>query len=279
MNGTAQKGTFQATERVVFAARLDYVIGGFVRFQEIISHFAQIPPSSHPGGIFTVAGIIITIDGTAGSGKSAAALELARRLKIPHLDTGAMYRAVALDALQNSILDDPDRIGHRVRLLSILFDWSKEPAGVLLNGVDVSEAIRRPEVTAVTYVAADNPWVREELVKQQRLIGEKWQSLVTEGRDQGTIVFPGARYKFYLNAHPEERARRRIAQLAAKGISAELSDVLQQIMERDQRDQSREIGRLAPAKDAIDVDTTDLTLEGTVEAMLAHIKPEARPPA
>ncbi len=186
-----------------------------------------------------------------------------------------MYRAVALDALENGILDDPDRIGHRVRLLSIVFDWTQEPAAVFLNARDVSETIRRPDVTAVTYVAADNPWVREELVKQQRLIGERWPSLVTEGRDQGTIVFPGATYKFYLNAHPEERARRRIAQLAAKGISAELSDVLQQILERDHRDQSRVIGRLAPAKDAIEIDTTDLTLEGTVQAMMGFIKPAA----
>ena len=224
------------------------------------------------GGLCAGAKLIITIDGTAGSGKSAAALELARRLGMPHLDTGAMYRTVALDALESGILDDPDRIGHRVRLLSITFDRSKEPAGVFLNGRDVSEAIRRPEVTAITYAAADNPWVREELVKQQRVIGEQWPALVTEGRDQGTIVFPGAPFKFYLNAHPEERARRRIAQLAAKGISAELSDVLQQILERDQRDQSRTIGRLAPAKDAIEIDTTDLTLEQTVQAMLTHIQ-------
>src|SRR4051812_28066852 len=129
--------------------------------------------------------LIITIDGTAGSGKSAAALELARRLQLPHLDTGAMYRAVALDALNQGILDDPDRIGHRCRLITIDFDWSKQPASVLLNGHDVTDAIRTPEITAITYVAADNPWVREELVKHQRLIGEKWQSLVTEGRDQG----------------------------------------------------------------------------------------------
>lgn len=216
--------------------------------------------------------MIITIDGTAGSGKSAAALELARRLKIPHLDTGAMYRAIALDAVEMGITNDPDKIGHRCRLLSIGFDWAKQPATVLLNGRDVSDAIRRPEISALTYVAADNPWVREELVKQQRLIGEQWQSLVTEGRDQGTIVFPHAPFKFYLNAHPEERARRRIAQLAAKGISAELHEVLQQIIERDQRDQSRAIGRLAPAADAIDIDTTDLTLEGTVEAMLERIQ-------
>ncbi|HEY4328863.1 MAG TPA: (d)CMP kinase [Phycisphaerae bacterium] len=223
--------------------------------------------------------MIITIDGTAGSGKSAAALELARRLGIPHLDTGAMYRAVALDAFEQTILDDPDRIGHRCRLLEIAFDWSKKPATVLLNGRNVTEAIRTPEVTAITYVAADNPWVREELVKQQRLIGEKWKSLVTEGRDQGTIVFPTAPFKFYLNAHPEERARRRIAQLAAKGISAELNDVLQQIIERDNRDQSRTIGRLAPAKDALDIDTTDLTLEGTVQAMLERIELKSPVPA
>jgi len=243
--------------------------------------------------------VIITIDGTAGSGKSAAALELARRLGLPHLDTGAMYRAVALDALERGILPDPDRIGHRARLLHIAFDWARQPATVLLNGRDVSEAIRRPEVTAVTYVAADNPWVREELVKQQRLIGEqaeqgvdldlppkdisishspvdkgkkKLTGLVTEGRDQGTIVFPGAPYKFFLNAHPEERARRRLAQLAAKGISAELDQVLAEMELRDKQDQSRPYGKLMRAPDAIDIDTTDLTLEQTVQAMLAHIQ-------
>jgi cytidylate kinase len=215
--------------------------------------------------------LIVTIDGTAGSGKSAAALELARRLGIPHLDTGAMYRAVALDALEQKITGDPDAMGRRCRGLEIGFDWTQKPAHVLLNGRDVSEEIRRPEVTAATHFAADNPSVRAELVRQQRAIGARWKTLITEGRDQGTIVFPDARYKFYLNAHPAERARRRIAQLAARGISAVLPEVLQQIIERDQRDQSRAIGRLAPAKDAIDIDTTDLTLAGTVEAMLKHI--------
>jgi cytidylate kinase len=188
------------------------------------------------------------------------------------LDTGAMYRAVALDALEQGIINDPDQIGHRCRLLSIDFDWSTRPAAILLNGRDVSEAIRQPQVTEVTYQAADNPWVREELVKQQRTIGRRCGSLVTEGRDQGTIVFPNAEFKFYLNAHPEERARRRIAQLAAKGISAELHDVLEQILQRDMRDQTRAIGKLAPAKDAIDLDTTDLSLEQTVDAMLRRIQ-------
>jgi cytidylate kinase len=183
-----------------------------------------------------------------------------------------MYRAVALDAFQQGILNDPDRIGHRCRLISLAFDWSKKPATILLNGRDVSEAIRQPKITEITYQAAENPWVREELVKQQRAIGQACGSLVTEGRDQGTIVFPHADFKFYLNAHPEERARRRVQQLAAKGISAELHDVLEQILERDMRDQARAIGKLAAAKDAIDLDTTDLSLDETVEAMLERIQ-------
>src|SRR5205085_7371652 len=115
-----------------------------------------------------------------------------------------------------------------------------------------------PDVTAATPVVADNPWVREALVTQQRRIGAQFKSLVTEGRDQGTIVFPTAPFKFYLNAHPEERARRRIAQLAAKGISVELNDVLQQILQRDMRDAGRAVGPLARPKDAIALDSTDL---------------------
>jgi cytidylate kinase len=216
--------------------------------------------------------LIITIDGPAGSGKSAAALKLAGRLRIPHLDTGAMYRAVALDAIEQDILRDPDKIAQRCRLLALDFDWSRTPAAILLNGRDVSEAIRQPRVTETTYVAADNPWVREELVRQQRAIGQKAGSLVTEGRDQGTIVFPHAEFKFYLSAHPEERARRRIAQLAQKGISVELNDVLQQIVQRDMRDQARAVGPLARPEDAIELDTTDLTLDETVEEMIRHIQ-------
>lgn len=219
--------------------------------------------------------MIITIDGPAGSGKSAAALQLAQRLGIPHLDTGAMYRAVALDALEEGITQDPDRIGQRSRLLSLDFDWSKSPAEILLNGRNVAEAIRQPQVTEMTYLAADNPWVREELVRRQRLIGEKAGSLVTEGRDQGSIVFPNAQFKFYLSARPDERARRRIAQMAAKGISAELQDVLQQILQRDMRDQARTVGPLIRPHDAIELDTTELTLDQTVEAMIRHVQSNA----
>ena len=189
--------------------------------------------------------VIVTIDGPAGSGKSAAAQQLAQRMGLPHLDTGAMYRAVALDALEQGILNDPDRIAQRCRLLSLQFDWTTTPASIILNGRNVAEAVRSPRVTEITYVAADNPWVREQLVQQQRLIGQSAGSLVTEGRDQGTIVFPNADFKFFLNAHPEERARRRIMQLAQKGISLEQHEVLQDILQRDMRDQDRAVGPLA----------------------------------
>lgn len=183
-----------------------------------------------------------------------------------------MYRAVALDALERRILDDPDEIARRCQLLSLAFDFSQSPAPILLNGRDVTELIRQPSVTAITYVAADNPSVRSALVQQQRQIGQSQGSLVTEGRDQGTIVFPHADFKFYLSAHPEERARRRIAQLEAKGISAELHEVLGQIVQRDMRDQARAVGPLALPKDAMEIDTTDLSLDETVDAMIQAIE-------
>jgi len=219
--------------------------------------------------------VIVNIDGPAGSGKSAAALLLAQRLGIPHLDTGAMYRAVALDALQNNLLKDPDAMAARARHINLRFDWSQSPAPILLDGRNVSDLIRQPQITEITYLAADNPWVREEMVRQQRLIGQQAQShggLVTEGRDQGTIVFPHAEFKFYLDAEPEERARRRIAQLAAKGIAADTGEILGQILQRDRRDQTRTVGPLARSKDARTIDTTDLTLEQVVDKMLDIIR-------
>ena len=225
--------------------------------------------------------MIVTIDGPAGSGKSAAAQLLARRLGMPHLDTGAMYRAIGLDAMELGILKDPDAIAARAREVELKFDWSQEPATIMMNGRNVSELIRTPEVTAITYVAADNPWVREELVKQQRRIGREAGSLVTEGRDQGSVVFPQANFKFFLDAHPEERARRRIGQLAARGINAEISDVLDKIVQRDMRDQGRAVGPLSRPADAILIDTTELSLEQVVQAMLAiisHRRQEAAGP-
>jgi cytidylate kinase len=177
-----------------------------------------------------------------------------------------MYRAIALDALEND-LTDPDEIAARARQITLGFDWAQRPARVLLNGRDVSDAIRQPRVTENTYTAADNPWVREILVEQQRRIGLEAGSLVTEGRDQGTIVFPHAAFKFYLDAEPQERARRRIAQLEAKGLSFRAAEILDQIVARDQRDASRPVGPLARPADALVLDTTNMTLLQVVDTM------------
>src|SRR5277367_2465360 len=150
--------------------------------------------------------MIVTIDGPAGSGKSAAAYRLASRLGLPFLDTGAMYRAVALDALEKGLLSDAAAMAARARELRLEFDWERRPPAVLLEGREVTEEIRRPRVTEVTYLAADNGEIRAELVRRQREIAHGMVSLVTEGRDQGSIVFPEAQFKFYLDADAGERA-------------------------------------------------------------------------
>lgn len=224
--------------------------------------------------------MIITIDGPAGSGKSAAALGLAKTLSIPHLDTGAMYRAVAVDILEHHLEKDPDAVAQRVKNITLSFDWSRSPAAIRLDGRDVSEQIRQQHITANTYLAADNPWVREALVTQQRQIGQDAQSrggLVTEGRDQGSIVFPNAEFKFYLDAHPEERARRRVAQLAQKGTHIEFDVMLQQLVERDNRDKSRAVGALSLPKNAIVIDTTPLTLQEVIATMARYVRGEVKP--
>lgn len=221
--------------------------------------------------------MIITIDGPAGSGKSAAALMLAQRLGAAQLDTGAMYRAVALFAFKNNLLENPTALTEACKEMDLTFDWSRQPAPVILEGQDVSDAIRKPEITQVVYLVADNQQIRQILVERQRAIGRQTKILVTEGRDQGSIVFPEAEFKFYLDAKPEERARRRIAQLTQKGIPFDPAEVLQQIMERDARDHARPIGGLRKTADSITIDTSPMTLEQVVEAMYAMVT--ARKPA
>ncbi len=199
--------------------------------------------------------MIVTIDGPAGSGKSTAARELARRLGFRFLDTGAMYRAVAWACLDRRVpLDDAETVAEVARGLRIEFDNDR----VLADGRDVTEAIRTPAVTEAASVVATNPQVREALAAKQRAIGRRGD-IVTEGRDQGTVVFPDAEVKFFLTAGPEVRARRRQQELAAKGQSVPLAAVLEQIHQRDRRDETRASGPLRPADDAIRIDTSDLS--------------------
>lgn len=217
--------------------------------------------------------MVITIDGPAGTGKSSVAHAVAERLGYDFLDTGAMYRAIGLAALRREAkLDDPRELTFVARHARIEYDWSKHPPGVMLNDEPVGHLLRGAEATRAASYVAIVPAIREMLVKQQREIGRQRPDLVTEGRDQGTVVFPDAGLKFYLDASPAERARRRVHQLKARGEIVDYHEILNQIESRDQRDRSRSVGPLAAAKDAEVLDTTALTQDQVVDHIVARAK-------
>jgi cytidylate kinase len=214
--------------------------------------------------------MIITIDGPAGSGKSTAARQLALALGIAHLDTGATYRAVTLAALRAGI-----NLADEAELLKVARAVDIRLAGeaVLLGGLDVSAEIRRPDVTENSRYAAASPAVRAVLVDLQRSIGLQLGSFVTEGRDQGSVVFPDAQFKFYLDASAEVRASRRQAELQAAGLDANYEQVLEAIVVRDGRDKSRAVAPLIKPADAIVIDTSDTTIQQVTDAMLDYVRP------
>lgn len=207
--------------------------------------------------------MIVTIDGPAGAGKSSVARALARRLGFRFLDTGAMYRAVALAALRRGHdWSQPEKLAGLARQLDLVVEDQR----VLLDGEDVTEAIRTLEITQVTRYAADNPGVREHLVElQRRAAGD--DDVVTEGRDQGTVVFPQAECKIFLTATPEERARRRLQEIRRRGENPSFEEVLAQQNERDHRDAHRPVGPLLKAPDAVEVLTDGLELEEVVDRL------------
>jgi len=217
--------------------------------------------------------MIITIDGPAGSGKSTVAAALAKRLGIAYLDTGAMYRAVTLAALQKQVsLDDPDMLETLLRDSLIELAKSNAPDRVWLNGRDVTEEIRSHEVTENAHKIAAQARLRKLLVVQQRQIAEQAGSLVAEGRDQGTIVFPDAPVKFYLDADPACRARRRWEQIKSSGSDISCQEVLAEQQQRDQRDRTRKNSPLQVPANAIVIDTTDMSIEQVVETLYQHVK-------
>jgi cytidylate kinase len=204
--------------------------------------------------------MIVTIDGPAGAGKSSAARGLARRLGFRFLDTGAMYRAVTLAARERGLdLASPEQLNELVGTIRV------ELAGdrVLLDGRDVTDAIRKFEIAAATHYAADNPVVRARLVVWQRAAAEG-ADVVTEGRDQGTVVFPHAACKIFLTADENERARRRHRDLAARGEDIPFDEVLANQQLRDLRDASRAVGALVKADDAIEVSTDGLSQDEVI---------------
>jgi cytidylate kinase len=204
--------------------------------------------------------MIVTIDGPAGAGKSSAARGLARRLGFRFLDTGAMYRAVTLAARERGLdLADPEQLNALVGTIRVELVADR----VMLDGRDVTDAIRKFDIASATHYAADNPVVRGQLVIWQREAAASG-NVVTEGRDQGTVVFPDAECKIFLVADERERAQRRHRDLAARGEHIPFEEVLANQQLRDQRDATRQVGALKKADDAIEVSTDGLSQDEVI---------------
>ena len=220
-----------------------------------------------------MAKLVITIDGPAASGKSTIARLVAQKLGASFLDTGAMYRAVTLAAMKAGIdLSDQKQLLDVLKESKFNFSVKDGSMKVCINGVDVTGELRSPDVTAKARHIASAAMVREKLVRMQRQFAAGEKKIVTEGRDQGTVAFSDADIKFFLTADLTERARRRQAELVAKGESISLEEIQKAIEQRDKSDQNRTVGPLRPADDAIIIDTTNLNIEDVVEKVLGFVE-------
>jgi CMP/dCMP kinase len=212
--------------------------------------------------------VVVAIDGPAGAGKSTIARRLADRLKFTYIDTGAMYRAVALWGWRQGVnLADM----HRMEQLASAAEIALAPGRIELNGEDVTEEIRRPEVSNGASKIAVIPGVRRAMVAKQRAVAER-TSVVMEGRDIGTIVFPDAAVKVYLDAEISERVRRRLEEMRARGQEADPETLSAQMRERDMRDSTRADSPLSQAPDAAYLDSTKLSIEEVEEAILKIVR-------
>ncbi len=215
--------------------------------------------------------VIVTIDGPAAAGKSTAAKALAARLGFDYLDTGAMYRAVTLAALRRGVsIDGEPELERLANTLAI------KPRGdrMLLDGEDVTEAIRDIDVTRASHRVADSPAVRRAMVELQQAAA-RGRAVVSEGRDQGTIVFPDADCKIFLTAQPEVRAARRQRELTERGQSCTVAEVLADQAERDRRDASRAIAPMIAAQNAVVLDTTNMSFDQVVATLERHVRAAA----
>nr|WP_320010880.1 (d)CMP kinase [uncultured Desulfobulbus sp.] len=217
---------------------------------------------------------IVTIDGPSGGGKSTASRALAAKLYFTYLDTGAMYRAVAYQCTNNGVAPEETEELNQL-LASIRMELLPPQAGgddvrVVVNGNEIGPELRTPEMGMLASKYSSLPAVRKTLTRLQQEIG-KGGRIVAEGRDTGTVVFPEAAWKFFLDASPEERAQRRAAQLKSKGESVNEAELLAQIIQRDKDDRERSLAPLAAALDAITIDSTKLSAEEVVETMYQHV--------
>lgn len=219
---------------------------------------------------------IVTIDGPSGAGKSTISKLLAAKLHFTYLDTGAMYRAVGLQVERSGLDLEAEKSREKlVKLLDILNlalapGEEGQETRVFLHGEDVSDAIRTPEMAMVASRVSADPEVRKKLTEMQRALGNKG-AIVAEGRDMGTIVFPDAMYKFFLDATPAERAQRRQKQLLEQGQRLEYEELLAQIRKRDRDDSSRSLAPLKPAPDAVVIDSSQMSIDEVVSFMLKAV--------
>ena len=219
--------------------------------------------------------IIITIDGPAGTGKSTVARMLAAKVGLDFLDTGAMYRAATAIVIDHGLVDDLTsntygRILEKVIDADLHFDWQTDPPAILAWLEPLNARIREPDVTRLVSKIATIGTLRKHMVQKQRIIGHQHPRLVTEGRDQGSVAFPDAAVKFYLDADPAVRAARRAEQLREAGHTVDEAELLQSIIDRDNSDSTRADGPLICPDDAIRVDTSELDIDGVVETLAAH---------
>ena len=214
---------------------------------------------------------IIAIDGPAGAGKSTIAKAASERLSAIYVDTGAMYRAAALYAMENGIDKDEKSITDALGRIDIEIKHECGTQHIYLNGRDVSSLIRTPEVSMGASMVAAIPAVRLKLVEIQRKLAEN-QSVVMDGRDIGTYVFPDADVKIFLTASPEQRAKRRFLEMTEKGMKADYSEILDDIKKRDINDAGRSFAPLVMADDAVLADTSELNLEESIEKVIGIIK-------
>ncbi|MGF1737160.1 (d)CMP kinase [Photobacterium satsumensis] len=215
---------------------------------------------------------VITVDGPSGAGKGTLCMLLAEKLGWKLLDSGAIYRVLALAALHHGVdLESEDALVPLAAHLDVQFVAEGELVKVILEGEDVSGELRKEETGMAASKVAALPRVREALLRRQRAFSEA-PGLVADGRDMGTVVFPQAEVKFFLDASAEERANRRMKQLQQKGLDVSFDHLLKEIQERDDRDRNRAVAPLRPAADALVLDSTEMSIDQVIELALAHIE-------
>ncbi len=212
---------------------------------------------------------IVAIDGPAGAGKGTITKNVGEQLGLINIDTGAMFRCVTLNLLQEKVdIKDEEKIKEILETINIEL---KENGEVFLNGQNVSKKIREDQVNSMVSPVSVMPIVRKKLLDLQRKMSQG-KNIIMEGRDIGTVVFPNADVKIYLDATPEERARRRVKQNHEKGIDCSYEETLKNIIDRDKRDSTREVAPLKQAEDAIYIDSSDMTIEQVVEKIVNLIQ-------